>query len=763
MTIGDLLAVISRRKVVLLTTFVVVMTLTLIKLATSTRLYKGSAVVEVQKGSPDALSLDSMMGTGDAPSDTLDANMTMQTEAQVLQSDSLALNVIEQLNLEHSPDFSSHFNLIGWVLGHLGPNVAVSDPKNAPLAEAPGRREHALKAFAARLKVTPMSGTRLIQVDYLSQDPRTAASVVNLLVQNLRDFNFNTRQDATQQASDWLNNQLEELRKQNDIQQAKVLSLQQGTDVFNVGSADGQGQQVYTPEIDRLQKTTAELSQAQASRMMKQALYQAIKSGDPELISGLAGAGMMAGASPGISGSLTLIQNLRSQEAQTEAQYRSLADKFGPGYPKLGELQAGLEATKQSIADESRRLAARAKNDYEVAQQVEDSDRTLYNKQKLQAEALNSKAVAYQIARQEADQGRTLYEGLVRRMKEADLVARLHSSNITVVDPARVPARPAKPNPILYVAAGVVGGLFLGLCAALLREATDRRVTDLSAIEFAFAGSPIGYLPFHESQKGLRLGRDSANKLSVSSISKDLAHLDIPVIMVAATEPRAAYTESVRALRTSLLTSVHGTPPRVLLVTSSVSGEGKSFLSVNLAITYSQRGKKVLLVDGDLRTPSLQTRLNLPEHTGLSEFLEGDHQAIGAPHPLHIDIGGTVGLDVLTAGAAPAYPAELLGSDAMAGLIDAWRNEYDFIIIDGAPLLPVTDSAQLSHFADFTLVVARHNFTDSRSLERSWGILSSQGVHNAGIVLNGIKAAGSEQFRYYGYRPVSTYGRESHV
>jgi capsular exopolysaccharide synthesis family protein len=482
---------------------------------------------------------------------------------------------------------------------------------------------------------------------------------------------------------------------------------------------------------------------------MKGALYQVVKDGDPELISGLAGNGMLTGASQGVSGSLNLLQGLRTEEAQTQAKLNELSSKFGPGYPKLAELQSNLDSTRKSIREESARVASRVKNDYMVAQQIEDKDRAIFQEEKDKAEALNNKAVEYQIAKKEAEQSRTLYETLYGRMKEADLVAGLRSSNITLVDPARTTSRPAKPSVLLYGAVSIAGGLLFGVCGALFRDATDTRIQDLGEMELLFAEASIGLLPFHDARaERKRIGEKTQWWVAADT---SLAERMASNATIAATEPRAAYTEALRILCTSLLQGNNGAPlGQVLLVTSSVAGEGKSMLSANLAIAYAQRGKKVLLVDGDLRTPVLHERLRLKNDSGLSSLLSADVD--DAPAATQNPLPGLDSLHVLPAGPLPDYPAELLASDTMAALMRRFRKDYDYVIIDGAPVLPVTDSALLSVYADFAMVVARYNVTDRGALERTCQTLRSQGVRRLGLVLNGVKASKGHQYPYYGYK-----------
>jgi succinoglycan biosynthesis transport protein ExoP len=741
-SVRDLWSILVRRRAIVLGTLAVFASAAVVYCVLSPRLYKATGEVQVQKEAADALGLENMTGSADGEGDALDANITLQTQAQVLQSDSLALQVIKDLNLEQNQDFRPKFNPIGWAFG-LVSSPGVADPNSASLEDAPNRRTRLLKIFAAHLTVKPVSGTRLIDVSYLNSDPKVAADVVNHLVKSLVDHNFQTRHNATQEAAGWLGNQLADLRKQSEDLQAKVVQLQRDSGVFTLGQTDMQGrEQVYTPALDRLEQATAQMTQAQSARIMKGALYQVVKDGDPELISGLYGGGLLASASPGVSGSLTLIQNFRAQEATAQAQLNELSAKFGPGYPKVTEVRASLESTQKALHQEVARVAERVKNDYTMAQQVENSAKTVFLEGKRQANALNDKAVEYEIVRQEAMQSRGLYESLLRRLKEADLVAGLRSSNITLVDPARAPSRPAKPNVLLYIAASIAAGLFLGMCSAVFRDAMDTKIQDLPVLEAQFGETPLGILPYHQ---GLPRSRASSSFAAIF-------------------EPRAPYTEAMRVLRTSLLRCSGGPPPRVILITSSVPGEGKSMLSANLAILMAQQGKKVLLVDGDLRTPVLHRRFHLKTNMGLSSILGASttpEDVYANTSSAAVAIHGMPGLHVLVAGPIPRYPAEMLASEQMAHVMRIWRREYDTIIVDGAPVLPVTDSVLLSAYADLTLVVARHNMTEQQSLERTCSILESQGAQNVRLVLNGIKRSASAYHDYYGYDNSSYYGERN--
>jgi polysaccharide biosynthesis transport protein len=761
LTIKDLWTVMSRRSGILFGTVALFFGLAVIACIFSTRRYQATGAIQVQKENTDALGLENMMGSAEGSSDALDANVTIQTQANILKSDTLALKVISDLELEKTQDFQAHFNPLGWALGLISPH-GPADPKRASLENSPRRRTHALKVFSTNLKVKPIAGTRIIEISYLNPEPLISAAVVNHLAQGLADYNFQTRYNATAQAAEWLSGQLSDLRKHSEELQAKVIALQRKSGVFTLGETDAQGrQQVYSTALDKLEQSTAQLTQAESNRILKGAVYQVVKNGDPETISSLAGTSTISAASsPGVASSLSLIQNLRAEEATLSGQSQEMQAKFGPAYPKLGEINGKLTAIQSSIHAEAMRVAKRAENDYAVAKQVEDSARSIFAQQKRDADALNDKAIEYTIARQEADESRALYQNLLHKLREAGVIAGLKSSNITIIDPAREPSNPAKPNILLYLAAALGGGVFVGGFAAFLRDATDSKIQNLPEFEAYLGESPFGVLPFHKEPSRRLTSGPNASPFDTEVAMKQRGFEDFPVL----SDPRSVYTEALRSLRTSLLLSRGGAPPQVILVTSSVASEGKSMVSINLAGLFAQQGKKVLLVDADLRRPVLQKRLRV-KAKGLSSILteEGIEQtALTAPAAME----QIPNLDVLPAGPIPPCPAELLGSEQMSTALRQWRSQYDFIILDAAPLLPVTDSVLLSTLADQTLLVARYKVTERHSLERSYRLLhrakgtleTTAGQHELakshfgrriGIVLNGVERRTSYS-KYYG-------------
>ena len=241
------------------------------------------------------------------------------------------------------------------------------------------RRASVAKAFARNLKVKVTAGTRLLEVDYTNRDPKVAAAVVNHLVQALIDYTFQTKFTATNQVSQWLEGQLGDLRKQSEQLQSRVVALQQGSGIFGVGGTDPQGKPViYSPVLDRLQQSTAQLSQAQMNRVLKASVAEVVKTGNAELISQLSGTSIASGSGQGVMNSLALIQNLRLQEATLQAQIDQDASQFGAAYPKLIQERASLKGVQQSLQEEIKRTAERSENDFKVASKAEQGARAAY-------------------------------------------------------------------------------------------------------------------------------------------------------------------------------------------------------------------------------------------------------------------------------------------------------------------------------------------------------------------------------------------------
>jgi polysaccharide biosynthesis transport protein len=730
LTLREVGVMLTRRRFIIYVSLLICFLLAILALIVSTRRYKSVGEIELQKDSTASLGIQTTEN-GDAPSDALEVNMIIQTQAQILQSDSLALRVIEDLHLEQTEDYRQKWSPLEWVTGLLG-NGGAPDPKNGTLENSPHRRMRVLKIFHRKLTVKPIAGTRLIDVEYLSPNPELAAAVVNHLLQGLIEKGFQARYDATMQATTWLSSQLAELRNKTLELQAQEVKLQQEAGIFSLGQTDKDGHdQVYNPSVDKLQMATQAATQAQQNRILKGAIDEVARSGNAELISGLAGNSVSGGSAAAMGTTLNLIQNLRLQEATLQGQLQELSAKFGPSYPKIAELRSNLNAVEASIRTEVARVAGRAHNDFMIAQQAEQKTRQDFNSSKNEAEALNNKTIEYQMVRQEADQTRTVYDDMSRHLKESGLLAGLRSTNISVVDWAKPGDTPAKPIVLLYLCGSVLVGLIAGVVAALLRDVTDTKIQDLREISRELGPMPLCVLPYQKERPALGTGDGWVAKSPLPALDS----------------PRSTFVESLRSLRTSLMLSRSGAPPRSVLVTSPLSGEGKSFLSWNLAILFAKQGRRVLLVDANLRHPWLHRNLEMSPVVGLSTLLTGLSPDHG--DSVVIPVLEVPGLFLIPAGPLPPYPAELLGSHQMADLVKMWEVQYELVVFDAPPVLQFTDAVVLSSLVNSVLLMAKHQKTPLSALEKSYHMLEevqSANGRKINIVINGVKEQPDESY-----------------
>ena len=733
-TLSDLLMVLRRRRryvVVCLTAMLILATMYCLL---ATPRFRAAGEIEVQKESPAAFGLENTV-TGDAASagtDSLDYSMTLETEAKILESSTLAMQVIHDMKLETTHDYfpvrSSGFQIPGWVFFWRRP----IEPLSVYLEDAPNRRYVALKVFARHLKVTPETGTRLIEVSYSDPDPVLAAAVVNHLIQALTDYTYQARFHATAQASSWLADQLADLRQQTKLLQDKANRLQRDTGIYGDDGA-------HDIVLQRLDALNGALAAAESNRLLKEAIYRISQSGDPELISGLAGNSATPGV-PAVNNSLALIQTLRGQQAAVRAEMAESDARYGAAHPRIAELQSQLDGIERSIHEEVVRIGERSRTDFEIAQSAEAAAHDSFEKQKALANAVSSKTVAYELARQEADGSRVVYQGLLAKLKEAGVLEGLRSTNLTVVNPGRVPPthHPRSPNLPLVYAAALFGGLFFGCAAAVTAELSDHTIRSLEALERMTGSQLLGVLPQlgQPFAFGNRPGTRRNDPLFVMQEDVKAPNADAP------------FAESLRSLRTSLLLLRSGRRSQIVLVTSSVAGEGKSKVAVNLAGVLAQLGARVLLVDADLRCPSVHSELRLETGAGLGAALVGDgNPAIRRYGPLR-------NLSVLCGGEITPMPAELLASQRMVELLRSWRGEYDYVVLDSPPLLPATDALVLAQVSDVALLLARHGFTPRRAIHRSFAMLSEQVPETCivRVVLNGVHAESYDFHEYYGYR-----------
>jgi capsular exopolysaccharide synthesis family protein len=575
-----------------------------------------------------------------------------------------------------------------------------------------------LNRWNAGLTVNKVPRTRMIEIRFTSSDPKLAARIANSLANAYVDRTFKTRYEATLQATQFLSKQLADLQLKVETSEQALVNYQKTHNI--VGLDDKQN--ITTVKLDDLNK---DLTAAESERKAKQSVYELARR-EP-------------GNMPALAGS-PLFQKLQESEADLERQQAQLSTQFGPSYPKVQEIKNQLAQVKSASQAEITRAVGRAKAEYESSLNREHMLREALNRQKTEATELSQHSIEYLQLKREAESNRALYESLNQKVKEASVTSNLKLSNITMVDPARVPSSPSSPNARGNLTFGLLFGMMGGLGVALLLEALDNTVRTTEQVEEITSLPALGMVPLSLSAKPERASGGTA--LTTLSIQQPKQ----PAGLVALTRPRSQMAEAYRALRTSILLSAAGRTPQTILLTSALPQEGKTTTSVNTAIVLAQKGSRVLLIDADMRRPSVHKVFGLRTRHGLSSVLSGAQKLEDcvAPAP------GVPNLDVLSAGTQPPNPAELLGSNSMRDLLEQWKEQYDFIVVDTPPVLSVTDAVLLSAWMDAIILVIRSGKTTKDALRRVRDLFRKVNLRLLGVVVNAVDMQSAEA-RYYGY------------
>jgi exopolysaccharide transport family protein len=710
-TLRESMRVLIKRKWMVLACILGIFAATAIASLRQTPIYEAVGRIAVNKADPNVITFKDSMPVVDYmdPSD-------LDTEVRILQSDLLALQVVRQLNLDKRPEF-------GGQTDRKQPNL-VADPLQGDSSRATAL----LGGFKGNLHVSLIPNTRIMEIRYRSADPQLAASAVNTLVATYIEQNFKTKFESTMQASDWLSKQLVDLQMKVETSQEKLVRYQKEHEILGIDEK----QNITTQKLDELNK---ELTSAESERMQKEAAYRQTQSTDPEAV-----AAAISSDAPGNTTSVGsgLIDKLREQQASLKIQIADLSTQFGPAYPKVAQLNNQLKEIDRQFQSETRKAVDHLRGQYLAALQRESMLHDAFEKQKQQANKLNESAIEYTLLKRDMETNRTLYEGLLEKLKEAGVTAGLRSNNIKVLDAARVPTAPVEPNIPRNLLFALVLGVTSGVGLAFLLESMDNTVRTTEQAQLISALPSLGMIPLGSRSPAMG---NHGKELTLASSNE-------AVEIVTQVRPQSQMAESYRALRTSLLLSSLGAPPKVIMVTSARPQEGKTTTAINSAIVLAQKGVRVLLVDADLRRPSVHKTLGIGPRSGLSNVLTGSatlQQAITVSPVLP-------NLFVLPAGTPPPNPAELLASSNMKQVLDELREQFDHVVVDTPPTLSVTDAVVLSPRVDAIILVIRSGQTTKQALRRARDILMQVNAHVTGVLLNAVDLRSPDYYYYYEYQ-----------
>lgn len=707
----DYVMILRKHKWLILSFLLTVVTIVTIATFRMQPVYEATARVEIDRENMNILPFQ---GT-DSYDMYVDLENYIETQAKILQSETLALQTIQSTGLANNPEFG-------------GQPGKAAKPMLAPGSAANQAQPPALAAFLGRLSVKRVPNSRLLDITFEATDPKLAARVVNAQLDNFIERNFRSRYEATTQASNWLSGQLNELKIKVEKSEDARLAYERGNQIWTIDEK----QNITTQKLSDLNK---ELTEAQAMRMQKEANYELARSGN-------------ANSLPEVRES-RVIQDLTRKEAELSSDHTEALNQYGPNYPKVLRLQAQLKEFDQLLAREKTNIVNQIETEYRAARQREILLSQALDRQKTEANQLSEKLVQFNILKREAEANKQLYEGLLQKLKEAGISAGLRSSNIRVVDPALVPFAPSRPQKARNIMLAILIGLVGGVALALLREYLDNTVKTPDDIELLTRLPSLAVVPAFATLNG----RGRIPKLLRSSAGNGT---ESQVELVSHNLPQSQISEAFRALRTSLLLSQAEHPPQVILVTSALPREGKTTAAVNLAVTLAQLGDRTLLVDADLRKPGIGRVLSLADgkYAGLSSYLAGvsSLELVTVPHPV------IPNLAAIPTGPIPPNPADLLSSRRLSEALAALRQEYKFIVVDSPPIMAATDAVILSVLADGVLLVVRSGETPKAAFTRARDLLGGVKCRLLGVVLNAVDSGSPEYYYSYRYYPYS-YGQ----
>jgi polysaccharide biosynthesis transport protein len=626
-------------------------------------------------------------GPGSSLPEDADERAAINTQIGILESDGLASQVIHDLHLENG--------------------------KFAGSKVEPGNEDSLIRAFHKNLSISNVRGTRLIEIRFRATDPRLAADVVNYVTKAYVDRNYSSQLYASNQMSQFLSNQLTDLKAKVEESQQELVDYQNRNGIFGLDDK----QNIVTAKLDDLNK---ELTAAEADRMQKEATHRLTRSSQPELI---------AKSEPD-----NLVTKLRAQEADLQMQLAQASVQLGPTHPKIRELSNQLAQTRRSIRSEVKRTGERITNEYRMALERERMLRNALEAQKQAADKLNANAIQYNILKRDVETNRKLYEDLLQKQKELGISATLKLSGLRVIDPAKPPQRPSEPNVPrnfgLSLGFGLVGGVLLAFGLAKMHE-------PISTLEQAQTLSPLpalGVVPLLEG---------NANG---SLVEGNLPRTASKPELVSFLQPLSPAAESYRALLTSILLS-RPTPPTVIMMTSALPSEGKTTVSMNTAIALARLGRRVLLVDADLRRPSIHRAMQLTSTIGLTALLRASAPFEDAV----IRCTELPNLFILTAGTVSLPEDTELLVARFKNLLEGWRGQFDHIIVDTPPVLPLTDAVRMSVEADSVILVVRSGHIVKDAFLRAQDLLLKVNARLTGFVLNAAELSSADFRHYYGY------------
>ena len=680
-----------------------------------------------------------------------------QDQVKMLESRALAAGTIRELGLAHDPRFTGRnekpglLTRVQWTLLGLFAQAQAGigrllhgeppDAGSQGQAESSGQPVDVPPGLVGKLRseldIAPVTNTRLIRISFTSPSPALAQKVANAHAEQYIRRTLQANFELTGEARHFLEAEIQRVEFELAVTEQALNNFRRQ---HNVVSLDERENAI----VDRLTDLSRRLTEAEAARITAEADYRLVKSREYDSLPAVIQNG--------------LVQTLKNQVTQLEIRQAELGEYFLAGNPQLQEVNSQLRQARARLDREIARVVGGIESVYLAAQAKEDSLRAEFQQQ--QNSVLNLKEVSGQYIKleQAVTGNRNLYNTLLTRLQETDVVKGAQISNASVMDRAELPTGPSEPNVVFNLAFSLIFGLGLGVSMAFVLEHLDSSLKTPEDVRQVLRLPTLGmvphfaYLPRPRRQRLLRQREVAATEESLPARMGDL---------VGFVPEGCVHAEAYRGIRTSLLFCNPENPPRTVLLTSSQAGEGKTSTTVNLAISLTQLGNSIVVVDADLRQPRCHWSLGIAPGPGLAEVLREQVELDEVIQRLALDNGKVtpasagsavrVGLDLLQSGGPVSNPSELLASPRMRAVLQSLTERYDIVLVDSPPIFPVTDAALLATVVDGVVLVVRGHRTDRQITREALERLRFMNATILGVVLNGVDPDSSEYYKHSYY------------
>lgn len=721
--------IVSKRKWIVTSSMGILVLLTAIFSFLTTPLYKSTVTLLIEEESSRILNLE----------ETFDYQPQMgrnlrffNTQLKILSSKSLAERVAKKMNLLSYPEFrvdsGQDESLMSKIKNLLSMSwiKSILKTKNGETQEYSPRTPYSIVAdkILKRETIKPIPETNLVEIRFKSSSPILAAEIANIFAQEFRDFSIEKRFEITKQASDFLSEQIASVREDLAAKERELQRYGQEKEIFYLGN------DTESTKISELEGLSNAYTQARIDRIKSETTYLELRSLNADALPQFVN-------NPVIHALITDYKKLKSEYEEKKKVYKT-------GYPEMEMLKARLDSMEVELKEEITKAVDTAGSEHRTNLKREWELKQLLEKQKADVTQMNSNAILYSSLKIEVETRRTLLKSLEERLSETRVSAQLaglSSSNISIIDKAVVPEKPDTPKKTRNIIVAILVGLLGGIALCFFLDYLDNTVKspeDLERLTDIPSFGMIPYLPIGNSKQ--RPFRTYHNYYSSDYTQENKNHINETLREIRGIElvnhhyPELFISEDYRAIRTSILLSHPDNPPQTIVFSSAMPQEGKSASVANMAVSFAQLEKRVLIIDADLRKPRLHKTFKVRNVIGLSGYLTGVTEFKNAVQPTSIEHTW-----LLPSGLIPPHPAELLNSAKMRDLMESAKAEYDFVVIDTPPILAVSDPIIIASMADMTVFVIKAGKTTDKQFLRAIEELKKAKVRFIGAVFNELK------------------------